>query len=89
MEGKMRKPIYSYPDAFSMSPFMVLLPVRGSVVKLPSLSTSLFARYEKVKSQIQEAESHQDNALLPRFRAEEAMLKHVLDWVATHKEAGK
>ena len=85
----MKKPIFSQPDAFSISPFLVLLPVKGSVGRLPSLTTPLYARYEKVQRQIKESEIRQDLALLPRLRAEEGMLKQVLDWVSVRREGAK
>lgn len=76
----MKRPIYSGPDAFSLSPLLAVLPVKGRISALESLSASLFARYEKVR-ELESAGS--DDALeLAQGRADERnMLREVLDWL--------
>lgn len=83
----MRRSTYSGPDAFSTSPLLALLPVVGQVSKLPALTTSLFARYEKVKAQLEEFSA--DRQTLRRYAVEEAMLKQVLDYLALSPEEEK
>lgn len=79
----MKRPLYSRPDAFSISPFFSLLPVLGNVGKLEALSSSLFARYERVHERRDDMEESDDNReLLRRISAEEGMLRQVLDWLA-------
>jgi hypothetical protein len=74
-----RKSIYSPPDSFSLAPFLALLPVCGDIGKLEELTSSLYARYEKVANQ-EHAESGRARA------AEAAMLKQVLDWLEVHPD---
>jgi uncharacterized protein YPO0396 len=79
----MKRPLYSRPDAFSLSPLLSLLPVQGKVGKLEALTSSLYARYERVahmKKDIPPDEKNRD--LQRRLTAEEAMLRQVLDWLA-------
>ena len=77
----MRKQIYSPPDPFTLSPLLALLPVIGKVGNLPSLSTSLYARYENVKNALHGSELKVDSAAMQAFASEEAMLKQVLEWL--------
>jgi len=67
------------PDAFSLSPLIALLPVRGNLSRLESLVPSLFARHEKVETLRTEAPSKE---LERRYSVESAMLRHILDWLA-------
>jgi hypothetical protein len=85
----MKKPLYSSPEAFSLLPLLALLPVKGNIAKLNDLTTSLFARYEKVHSLQKEAEGapSNDRELLRRLSAEGAMLRQVLDWLEVKPEA--
>lgn len=77
----MKRPSLSPPDAFSISPLLALLPVEGEVSKLEELTSSLYARYEKVSVMKRDlgqgvTEHHK------RIWAEEAMLKQVMDWLS-------
>ena len=77
----MRRSLYSNNDTFAQAPLLALLPNRGSAAGLEALSTSLFARYERVgvlKSQLGDDASRE---ALRRVTAEEAMLKQVMDWL--------
>lgn len=79
----MKKSLCSPPDTFSLSPLLALLPVRGQVGKLQTLTSSLYARFEKVSALQREMEANPDSPELSRRpAAEAAMLRHVLDWLA-------
>lgn len=77
----MKRPLFSNPEEFSLSPLLALLPVRGKVGRLEALTSSLFARYEKVASQLKEPETENSPELKKRFSSEEAMLRQVLEWL--------
>ncbi|MCO6431224.1 MAG: hypothetical protein J5J00_10215 [Deltaproteobacteria bacterium] len=77
----MRKNLFSGPDDFSLSPLLTLLPVKGKLSRLDSLTSSLFARYEKVSGILKENPVGAAPESKRRFLAEEAMLKQVLDWL--------
>ena len=66
-------------DSFSSNPFLSLLPKRGELSRLESLSNSLYARLEKVQSELDESgrtpEQHK------KVEAEVTMLKQVLTWI--------
>ncbi|MBN8548286.1 MAG: hypothetical protein J0M12_03100 [Deltaproteobacteria bacterium] len=79
----MKKSLCSNPEPFSLSPLLALLPVRGQVGKLEALTSSLFARFEKVLALQKELELNPDSSELSRRPASEAaMLRQVLDWLA-------
>lgn len=82
----MRRPIYSAPDPFSISPFLALLPVRGSVNELERMTNSLFARYEKVLAIKKGLGAGVSAEMQRRVQAEELMLKQVLDWLSVNTE---
>ena len=78
----MKKTLFASPDSFSVAPLLALLPVRGSALELEKLTASLFARYEKVRASKKAMGASSDRELLRRAAAEEAMLKHVLEWLS-------
>lgn len=79
----MKKSLCSNPEPFSLSPLLALLPVKGQVGKLEALTSSLFARFEKVVALQKEMESNPESPELSRRPASEAaMLRQVLDWLA-------
>ncbi len=82
----MKRPIFSSPDPFSISPFLALLPVKGSVNELRQMTSSLFARYEKVLIIKKNLGANAAGDLQRRMLAEEGMLKQVLDWLSVHTE---
>lgn len=82
----MKRPIYSPPDPFSISPFLALLPVRGSVNELERMTSSLFARYEKVLTLKKSLGESPSAEMQRRMQAEELMLKQVLDWLSVNTE---
>lgn len=84
----MKRSLFSPPDMFSQLPLVALLPIVGRVSGLPGLSTSLFARYEKVQNLRKELGSDADKAAFKRLTAEETMLKQVLDWLSANSEGG-
>lgn len=77
----MKRNLYSAPEAFSLSPLLALLPVRGDIGKLESLTASFYARYEKVSGLLKEAENVLGGEIKKRLLAEQAMLKQILDWL--------
>ena len=82
----MRKSHYSPPDDFSLSPLLTLLPVVGKVSRLSSLTSSLFARYERVSGMLNDPQIIANTDAKHRYTAEEAMLKQVLDWLEVKPE---
>jgi hypothetical protein len=82
----MKKSILSPPDPFGLSPLVLLLPVIGRVGGLSPLTSSLFARFEKVQGLKEELSTEPDRAAFRRLAAEESMLKEVLDWLAVRPE---
>jgi len=81
----MKRPFLSAPDSFSSLPLLSVLPVRGDFGRLRTLSSSLYARYEKVQLQLKDAERGRREGDR-RLVAEEAMLKQVLEWVRQQPE---
>jgi len=82
----LKKSVYSRPDPFSLSPLLLLLPVRGKISRLESLTSSLFARYEKVSSLHKDSDGDSAEANYKRTGAEQLMLKQVLDWLSIKPE---
>ena len=80
----MRRPLYSPPDPWSLSPLLALLPLKGSVNELPALTSSLYARFEKVQALQAELNPDENKEAFKRFSAEAVMLKQVLDWLSVH-----
>jgi hypothetical protein len=85
----MKKSLLSPPDPFGLSPLVLLLPVIGRVGGLSPLTSSLFARFEKVQGLKDELSTEPDRAAFRRLAAEESMLKEVLDWLAVRPEEPK
>ena len=81
-----RRSLYSPPDPFSVSPLVTLLPVKGKIAKLDALTSSLYARYEKVKLLQQDAPVSGQGGQ-KRYVAEASMLKQVLDWLSHQPES--
>lgn len=77
----MKKGFSGQPDGFSISPLLSLLPVHGKVTRLEALTSSLFARYEKVRNQLRDESQESLPRDVERFTAEEAMLRQVLEWL--------
>lgn len=70
-------------DFFSASPFLAIMPVLSSVNELEHMTSSLFARYEKVtaiRKKLKNSNNTSDEYF--QLRAEEKMLKSVLDWLS-------
>ena len=82
----MKKPLYSSPDLFSLSPLMALLPVKGMVGELEKLTASLYARYEKVCALKKGVGAEAGDEAYRRIASEEAMLKNVLDWLSVNTD---
>lgn len=84
----MGRPHFSAPDSFSLFPMLALLPVRGSLKRLEQLTSSLYARYEKVTNLRKEigVAGEVDREVDKRLVSEEAMLRQVLDWLELKPE---
>jgi hypothetical protein len=80
---------FAKPDNFSVSPLLILLPRIGSVGRLETLVSPLYARYEKVSQLLSELDDSATSESRKRLVGEQAMLKQVLDWVATRPESGR
>ena len=80
----MKKGLYSNPESFSLSPLLALLPVRGVVGELEKLTSSLFARYERVRALKRSLDEESLRGSQKRIVAEEAMLRQVLDWLSVN-----
>lgn len=76
----MKRSAVSPPDDFSNSPFFAVLPVLGDTTKLPTLKTSLFARFENVTT-LKKSVGPEDRATIKKLQAEESMLRSVLEWL--------
>lgn len=76
-----RKPIYSAPDPFSISPLLALLPVKGNVGALTALTPSFYARYERVVGLQKEFEGEEHKTMQKKLHAEHEMLRQILDWL--------
>lgn len=76
----MKKPLASPPDSFSVHPLLAILPRTGSLNKLESFQSALFARYERVSASRASATTSDSQR---KFQNEEAMLRVVLDWIQT------
>ena len=85
----MKRSLYSAPEAFSLSPLLAILPVRGEIGRLESLTASFYARYEKVSGLLKEAENSLGGEIKKRLSAEQAMLKQILDWLVVKPQIGK
>ncbi len=77
---------YSGPESFSLSPLLALLPVKGQIAKLATLTASFYARYEKVTHLLAELEQGAEPEIKRRLNAELQMLKQVLDFLAVKPE---
>jgi len=85
----MKKSLLSPPDPFGLSPLVLLLPVIGRVGGLSPLTSSLFARFERVQGLKEELSAEPDRAAFRRLAVEESMLKEVLDWLAVRPEESR
>ncbi len=91
----MKKPQFSDPDSFTLFPMVSLLPIMGKIGKLEALTSSFYARYERVKGLKNELSTDSGGrpsgsfqSALRRHAAEEAMLRQVLDWLEVQPETG-
>lgn len=82
----MREKLSTPLEPFALSPLLALLPEAGSLSRLESLLSSLYARRDKIEAL---RESHQDKDSERRLSIESAMLDQVLDWLAAKPEQGE
>ena len=85
----MKRSIFSPPEAFGVSPLLALLPVKGDISRLQTLTASLYARFEAVSAARRDMDESTDRETRRRVSAEEAMLKRVLDWLAVKPQEGR
>lgn len=85
----MKRPLFAPPDPFSRTPLLTVLPRVGDAQRLPSLTSSLYARYEKVVGLQREIAREAEPEVVRRINAEEAMLRAVLSWLGAAPAEGK
>ena len=76
--------LLAQPDPYLRAPLIALLPVLGNLSKLEGFTSSLYARFEKVKALYEGCPEES-----PQFRklsAEIGMLTQVLDWLSVQPE---
>jgi hypothetical protein len=84
-----QKPLFEPADSGSVYPLMSLLPTLGNVQKLHELTSSLFARHERVRQILRDLELGEAPLELRRpYGAEEKMLKQVLEWLGADVGGG-
>ena len=76
----MSEPNLGPADPFTYHPFLMLLPVTGKLAKLEALSSSFYARLEKV--QLAQSQTKGDPEAVRHIDAELNMLRGVLDWLS-------
>ena len=79
MNDKLSSPI----ESFALSPLIAVLPSRGSLTRLDSLLSSLYARQEKVETMRGHALDKESER---RLSVEGVMLHQILDWLAGRAE---
>jgi hypothetical protein len=79
----MKRTLLSAPDGLALLPSLALLAPRGSLNRLEQLTSSFYARFEKVTALSEEAAAVEDidRDVARRLAAEQAMLQQVLDWL--------
>ena len=81
-----KRSLYTPPESFSLSPLLSLLPVKGVVGNLEKLTSSFYARYEKVHALKASLKRETPSEAWHKLNAEEGMLKQVLDWLAVNTD---
>jgi len=84
----MKRLLYSPPESFSLSPLLSILPVKGGVGELEKLTSSFYARYEKVTALKKNLGADEASETTRRVVAEEVMLKQILEWLSVSTESG-
>ena len=79
-------PLCAPPDPYTLAPLTALLPIEGSVRRIESFASSLYARLEKV--QAQQKEGAVESGQPKRANAEILMLRQILEWLSSQKEDG-
>ena len=82
----MTRSLYSPPEPFSLQPLLNLLPVKSQISRLEGMTSSLYARSEKVAGLLKAIQDSSDLVVKRRLQAEERMLKTVLDWIGSRQE---
>jgi hypothetical protein len=77
----MDRTLFSIPDEYSSIPFLAVLPREGDVAELSRLIPSLYARYEKALSLKRSFQETPGESIPTRVKAEEEMLRNVLEWL--------
>jgi hypothetical protein len=74
------------PDSFSLSPLLALLPDGGSLYRLETLVSSLYARQETVEALREDAPDRDSER---RYASEAAMLRQILEWLSERPGEGE
>jgi len=69
-------------DEFSFSPLFSVLPSYGKVNRLSNFTSSLFARYESLKTNISNTEASLGDTSNRAVNQEIEMLEQVLEWLS-------
>jgi hypothetical protein len=67
------------PESFSLSPLLALLPEGGSLYRLETLVSSLYARQESVEVMREDAPDRDSER---KYAIEAAMLRQILEWLS-------
>ena len=67
------------PESFSLSPLLALLPEGGSLYRLETLVSSLYARQESVEVMREDAPDRESER---KYAIEAAMLRQILEWLS-------
>ena len=82
----MKRTLFDPIEPFSLAPLVALLPRRGRIERLSTLTSSLFARFEKVNGLIKESDSQANADIFSRLNKEREMLKQVLEWLEVNTQ---
>jgi hypothetical protein len=77
----MERSLFSMPDEFSCLPLLAVLPREGDVAALSRLTPALYARFEKAAMLKRAFQEKPDEPMPARVRAEDDMLRTVLEWL--------
>jgi hypothetical protein len=81
------KPLFEVSEIGTMHPLLSILPNFGSVSKLRALTSSLFARHQRILQMISQLELMEGAAeTRRRYLSEEIMLRQALEWLGAEVE---
>ncbi|MCB0317880.1 MAG: hypothetical protein KDD56_03925 [Bdellovibrionales bacterium] len=75
----MSKSKFSPPEPFFIDPLLHMLPAKGMLTDLESLSSSMFAKYKNLSLMLENVDS--SNSMITKMESEQLMLRQVLEWL--------